>query len=311
MDRQIPSIRGRRALAAVVAMVVAVSACGPATGGSGSPGDDDRIRVVTTSTVFADLVARTGGDRVAVTSLVPAGVDPHTYQASPSDLRAAADADLFVMNGLGLDDWLEDTIRAAAADAPILRLAEAVSDDVELLPGETDDERNPHLWMDVTIAEQYVAGIWQALKAADPAHPDELEASWTAYAQTLVDLDGWIREQMATIPAANRKIVTFHDALPYFARAYGLTVVGVAVEAPGQDPSAGEIAALIDAIRTAGVKAIFSEDQFPTALVDQIARETGATVVADLYDDSLGDPPVTSYEAMLRWDVEHFVEALR
>jgi ABC-type Zn uptake system ZnuABC Zn-binding protein ZnuA len=85
----------------------------------------------------------------------------------------------------------------------------------------------------------------------------------------------------------------------------------VAVEAPGQDPSAGEIAALIDAIRESGVKAIFSEDQFPTALVDQLAEETGATVVADLYDDSLGDPPVTSYEAVIRWDVEKLVEALR
>lgn len=311
MDRPTRASRLRPALATAIAAVIAIAACGPATQGSGSPGGDDRIRVVTTSTVFADLVARTGGDRVAATSLVPAGVDPHTYQASPSDLRAAADAELFVMNGLGLDDWIEDTIRAASADAPILRLAEGVSDDVELLPGEGPDEQNPHLWMDVTIAAQYVRLIADSLKAADPAHADELEASRNAYTRTLADLDAWIREQMATIPAADRQIVTFHDALPYFARAYGLTVVGVAVEAPGQDPSAGEIAALIDAIRDAGVKAIFSEDQFPTALVDQIARETGATVVADLYDDSLGDPPVTSYEAMLRWDVEHFVDALR
>ena len=106
-------------------------------------------------------------------------------------------------------------------------------------------------------------------------------------------------------------MVVFHDALAYFARAYGLTIVGVAVEAPGQDPSAGEIAALVDAIRAAGVRAIFSENQFPTALVDQIARETGALVVASLYDDSLGDEPVTSYEAMIRWDVAQIVDALR
>jgi zinc/manganese transport system substrate-binding protein len=165
--------------------------------------------------------------------------------------------------------------------------------------------------MDVANAQLYVARFADALKAADPQHAPEIEVSAAAYRATLADLDAWVREQIATIPAPDRQFVMFHDALPYFARAYGLAIVGVAVEAPGQDPSAGEIAALIDAIRASGVKAIFSEDQFPTALIDQIALETGATVVADLYDDSLGDPPVTSYEAVIRWDVEKLVEALR
>jgi ABC-type Zn uptake system ZnuABC Zn-binding protein ZnuA len=115
---------------------------------------------------------------------------------------------------------------------------------------------------------------------------------------------------ISTIPVTNRKLVMFHDAFPYFARAYGITIVGVAVEAPGQDPSAGEIARLIEAIKAAGVKAIFSEAQFPTQLVDQLARETGATIVANLYDDALGDPPVTSFEALIQWDAEQLVEAL-
>ncbi len=114
-----------------------------------------------------------------------------------------------------------------------------------------------------------------------------------------------------TVPVAARKLVTFHDAFPYFAREYGITVVGVAVAAPGQDPSAGYTAQLIQAIRDAGVRVIFSERQFPTRLVDQLAAETGATVVADLYDDALGDPPVTSYEGLVRWDVEALVRGLR
>jgi len=268
------------------------------------------IRVVTTSSVFADLVRNTGGERVAVTSLVPPGADVHTYQAAPDDLRAASNAQLFVMNGLGLDDWLEETLLSASSEAPVLKLAEGI-EGVELVPGEQAGEENPHLWMDVSYAELYVARIADALTAADPVHAAEIEAAAAAYRSKLHDLDGWVRDQVETIPSGDRKFVMFHDALPYFARAYGLTIVGVAVEAPGQDPSAGEIAALIDAIRASGAKAIFSEAQFPTALVDQIARETGATVVADLYDDSLGDPPVTSYEAVIRWDVEQLVEALR
>jgi ABC-type Zn uptake system ZnuABC Zn-binding protein ZnuA len=119
-----------------------------------------------------------------------------------------------------------------------------------------------------------------------------------------------VRKEIGRVPASNRRFVSFHDAFPYFARRYGLQIVGVAVHAPGQDPSAAETAGLIDAVRAAHVKAIFSEAQFPPRLVDQLARETGATVVANLYDDSLGDPPVTTYEAVIRWDVTQIVAAL-
>jgi zinc/manganese transport system substrate-binding protein/manganese/iron transport system substrate-binding protein len=298
-------------LAPALAFALALAACGAAgqpSDGSGAP--DGTVRVVTTSTVFADLIRNAGGSRVSVTSLVPAGSDVHTYQAKPDDLRSVAAADLIVMNGLGLDDWLEETILAASSRAAIVRLGPD-NEGVELLPGDGPATQNPHLWLDVTYAELYVARIAAALMAADPANASEIDRTSGSYAQTLVDLDRWVRDQIATMPEGNRRLVTFHDALPYFAREYGLVVVGVAVEAPGQDPSAGEIAALMDAIRVSGVRAIFSEDQFPTTLVDQIGRETGATVVADLFTDSLGSPPVTSYEALIRWDVQRIVEALR
>lgn len=287
-------------------LLVALAACG---GAPGSP-SDGTLHVVTTSTVFADLVRQAGGDRVTVTSLVPAGSDVHTYQAKPDDLRAVTAADLVVMNGLGLDDWLEETILAASSDAAIVRLGPD-NPGVELLPGDDPAIQNPHLWLDVAYAELYVTRIAAALMAEAPASAGDIDRTSGTYTQTLVDLDRWVREEIATIAEEDRRLVTFHDALPYFARAYGLDVVGVAVQAPGQDPSSGEIAALMDAIRASGVRAIFSEDQFPTALVDQIGRETGATVVADLFTDSLGLPPVTSYEALIRWDVERIVEALR
>ncbi|MBF8289388.1 MAG: Metal transporter substrate-binding protein [Chloroflexi bacterium] len=296
-------------LVGVVAAFGGAGCGGPATPGS-SLDPADRINVVTTSAVFADLIRNTGGERVAVTNLVPNGADIHTYQVTPEDMRAIAAADLFVMNGLGLDDWLEGTIKAASSDKMIVRLAPDLPG-VAPLPGETAATQNPHLWLDVTYAGGYVDRVAGGLKAADPDSAEAIAATAAAYTQTLADLDAWVRDQIVTIPAENRRVVTFHDALPYFARAYGLTVVGVAVEAPGQDPSAGEIAALIDAIRASGVRAIFSESQFPTALMDQLARETGTTVVANLYTDTLGAEPVTSYEALIRWDVEHLVEALR
>jgi len=300
-----------RGLRLLLPFAILVTSCGPgATSAPASPASDAPTQVVTTSSVFADLVRNVGGSQVSVTSLVPRGADVHTYQPTPADLRAVAGAKLFFMNGLGLDDWLEKTIASASNGAPVVKLGEELPA-VTLLPGDSPTTQNPHLWMDVANAALYAERIAAALKEADPAHAPDIAVSASAYARTLADLDAWVRGRIETIPPANRQLVTFHDALPYFARAYGLKVVGVAVAAPGQDPSAGEIAALIDAIRRTGVRAIFSEDQFPTALIDQIARETGAVVVSNLYNDTLGDDPITSYEAMIRWDVEQIVGALR
>ncbi len=302
----------RHRLLLLLALTALAAACaGQPVGSPGTtPATGGPIEVVTTSSVFADLARNVGGARVTVSSLVPKGLDVHTYQVTPADLRSVSSANLFVMNGLDLDDWLEKTIRAAGGAAPILRLGVDLPG-IALLPGETAETQNPHLWMDVSYGIHYAARISEALRAADPAHASEIEATTAAYLQRLTALDVWVRQQIAAIPQADRRFVLFHDAMPYFARAYGLTIVGVAVEAPGQDPSAGEMAALIDQIKETGVKAIFSEAQFPTALVDQIARETGAVVVANLYVDTLGDAPVTSYEALIRWDVEQLVAALR
>ena len=267
--------------------------------------------MVTTTTIFADIVANVGGEFVSVTSLVPRNGDVHTFAPRPADVRAVSTAKLLVMNGLGLDDWLEKTItNASAAGTPLIKMAVGLPG-VTLLPGETTVTENPHLWMDVRYAESYVDRIAAALRSADPAHAAAYEAQATAYQHRLETLDGWVRAQIDTIPLANRKLVTFHDAFPYYAREYGITIVGIAVESPGQDPSAGYTAQLITALRNAGVKAIFSERQFPTKLIDVLAEEANCKVVANLYDDSLGDPPVTSYEEVVRWDTTQLVEALR
>jgi ABC-type Zn uptake system ZnuABC Zn-binding protein ZnuA len=269
------------------------------------------IRVVTTTTVFADMVKSVGGDLVSVTSLVPKNGDVHTFEPKPADIRAVAQADLLVMNGLGLDDWLEKTIANASREgSPLVKLG-ADLPGVALLPGDEAGTQNPHLWLDVKYAELYVDRILSALKAADGAHAQQYERQAAAYRNRLEELDRWVRDQVAAIPETDRKIVTFHDAFPYYAREYGITIVGVAVPAPGQDPSAGDTAALVQAIKAAGVKAIFSEAQFPAKLVEQLAAETDARVVADLYDDSVGDPPLATYEGIVRWDTQQLVDALK
>jgi len=291
-----------------MAVMAVVAGCSGSGSGDATTG---KLTVATTTTVLADLVSNVGGDLVSVTSLVPKNADVHTFEPRPSDIRTVAAAKLLVMNGLGLDDWLAKTItNASAGGTPLVKLGVDLPG-VTLLPGEDPSTQNPHLFMDVTYAELYVDRIASALESADPSHAAAYGSQAAAYKQRLDALDAWVRSQIATIPEANRKLVTFHDAFPYYAREYGITIVGVAVEAPGQDPSAGYMAQLISAIKAAGVKVIFSESQFPTQLVDQLAADAGCRVVANLYDDALGDPPITSYEEVIRWDTTQLVGALR
>jgi ABC-type Zn uptake system ZnuABC Zn-binding protein ZnuA len=290
-------------LAAAALVLVAVAGCvGGGETGTAAPALD----VVASSTVFADLVRNVGGPDVAVDSLVPAGADVHTFDPTPGTIAKLARADVVVMNGLGVDDWLDNVVADAGAVPPV-KLGEGL--DVPLIEDEAGP--NPHLWMDVAYAKLYAGRIADALVAADPAHEAGYRERAAAYGARLDELDGWVRGQLASVPEADRRVVTMHDAFPYFARAYGLEVVGVAIGAPGQDPSAADITALVDTIRRTGVKAVFAEDQFSPKLVEALASETGTTVVADLFDDSLGDPPVTSYEQLIRWDTERIVDALR
>ncbi len=300
---------GIKIVVVALAASVALAACGRSGGSTAAPAADE-IRVVASTTVLADLVAQVGGSKVRVQSLVPKGGEVHTFDPQPSDLTDVVEADLIVMNGLGLDDWLGGIAEDAGATAPIVRVGEDLPG-VKYLEGEDAGTVNPHLWLNVAYAKRYVERIGEALAQVAPADAGAFRDGTVAYEQRLEDLDVWVRGQIATIPEANRAFVMFHDALPYFAAAYGLTIVGTVVDAPGQDPSAGQIAGLVNAIRAAGVKAVFSESQFSPELTKAVAEEAGATVVADLYDDTIGDPPVDTYEGIIRWDVERFVEALR
>ena len=169
---------------------------------------------------------------------------------------------------------------------------------------------NPHLWLNVAYADRYVEKLTEALAGADPAHGEAIQAGGAAYRARLNELDRWVRAQVETIPPENRTLVSFHEAFPYFANAYGLEIVGSVVGVPGQDPSAGEVAALVDAIKGSGAKAVFTEAQFNPQLAEAIADEAGVVVESDLYNDSLGDPPVDTYEGLIRWDTEKIVQAL-
>jgi manganese/iron transport system substrate-binding protein len=293
-----------RVLVAGLAFSLLATACG--SGPSATPGPGTPLHVVTTTTVFADLVRQVGGSAVDVQSLVPKGGEVHTFDPTPTDVGRVATAGLVVANGLGLDDWLAALARDAGTNAPLVKLAEQLPG-VTYLEGDGGATPNPHLWMNVAYAEAYVDRIAAALTAADPTQAAVFAAGASACRARLVALDTEIRTRLGTVPAADRNVVSFHDAFPYFAAAYGLHVVGSIVSAPGQDPSAGTVAALVAAIRANGVKLILAEAQFSPKLAAAVSGETSATVVTDLYTDSLGNAPADTYEGMIRSDVDRIL----
>jgi ABC-type Zn uptake system ZnuABC Zn-binding protein ZnuA len=297
-------------------LAFAVGACG----GDGSPARTDApagtLRVVTTTTILAELVAEVGGPLVTVESLVPKGGEVHTFDPKPSDIRRLAQADVVFLNGLGLDEWLTSLVADSGTQAPVVKLGENLPG-VTYLAGtpegggtQSSGAVNPHLWLNAAYAAKYADRITETLAAADPGHAATYRDQGAAYAASLTALDTELRTRMEAIPAANRLVLSFHDAFPYFAAAYGLAIDGTIVSAPGQDPSAAQSAELVRVVREKGIKAIFAEAQFSEALVRTIADETGAVIVSELYTDSTGDPPKDTYTAMMRWNADQVLAAL-
>ena len=309
---------------AVLASLVLVAGC---NGSAASPSPSESTgaaadyTVIATTSVFADLAQLALGDNVTIETIIPAGVDVHTFEPSPADAQKLAGADLIVMNGLGLDEWALSLLEAAGkSEEDVLELAEGIDESNAwvYLEGEEHDEEegeehseeegeehghggtDPHIWLDPKGAAIYVNRIAARVAAELPERAMAIESARDAGLAEIAALDEELRVGFAAIDASARKIVTFHDAFGYFARAYEIEIVGVAVEAPGQEPSAKEIAALIDAIKAAGVTSVFSEAQFPSKVLDQVAAETGATVLENLYSDALGDAPANSYLGAMR-----------
>jgi ABC-type Zn uptake system ZnuABC Zn-binding protein ZnuA len=272
------------------------------TSGPGAP-----LKVVASTTVFADMVRAIGGDHVVVSSIVPAGAGPEDYEPKPDDARRLADAELVVSNGVGLDDFLDDLIEAAGTGADRLVLGDGIP---TITVG---GEKNPHFWLDPSLVEHYyIPSIRDALVRLRPEAAADITASAEAYAGRVHQLDAETMMKLAVIPAERRKLVTFHDAFPYFAKHFGFELIGVILENPGQEPSAAELAALVRKVQSADVPAVFSEAQFDPKLARTLADEAGITsVVTTLYNDTLGPPPADSYIGLMTWDVDEIVKALR
>jgi ABC-type Zn uptake system ZnuABC Zn-binding protein ZnuA len=265
-----------------------------------SPGP---LRIVATTSTLASIARGAAGTAADVRSLVPVGVSPEDFQPSPDAIAALRNADVLVENGAGLEGWLEATIRNAGN--PRLRVV-TCADGLPVLAG------NPHLWMDPVYARAYVAKIRDALVAADSAQAAGYRAAATTYDAQLAALTARTARKIASIPAARRTMIVFHNAFDYYARRFGLVIVGAIEPTPGAEPNPAHIAELVGLARTHHVAAVFAEHEYSDKLARTVAQSAGGLKVAFLYDDSLGsEPAVSTYVGMIDADTDTIVSALR
>jgi len=296
----------RRKTFAAAAALAALLVAGPA-------GAQEKIKVVATFSILADLVKNVGGDRIEVASLVGPGGDAHVYSPTPADAKTLAAATVVFANGLGFEGWIERLIKASGTKAVQVVASKGIKQrqmEDEEHPGKK--QTDPHAWQSVPNAKIYVANIRDALIKADPAGKSAYEANARAYSAKLDAVEREVREAVAKIPADRRKIITSHDAFGYFQAAYGIAFVAPQGVSTESEPSAADVAKIITQIRREKIPAVFLENITDSRLLKRIAEESGAKIGGTLYSDALtdakGDAP--TYLDMMRHNVRQLAAAL-
>jgi ABC-type Zn uptake system ZnuABC Zn-binding protein ZnuA len=299
---------------AVLLLAAAAAACS----NGGTSDEDGRLQVVTTVSPITNIVQNVAGDLVDVTGIVPEGTNSHTFEPAPSDAAAMAEADVVFVNGLHLEERTRELAAENVRDGvEVVELGDLTITPEEYIfdfsfPREQGDP-NPHLWTNPPYAKRYAEIVRDTLVDLDPANADAYEANFDAFASRLDALDEAARAATETVPPENRKLLTYHDSFPYFAREYGWTVIGAIQPSDFAEPTAQDVANLIDQVREEQVPAIFGSEVFPSPVLEQIAAETGAEYIDDLRDDDLpgdnGDPE-HSYVGLMVFDFRTFMGAL-
>jgi ABC-type Zn uptake system ZnuABC Zn-binding protein ZnuA len=283
---------------------------------------------VATFSILGDLVQNVGGDALRLHTLVGPGGDAHVFEPSPADSVTLRKASLLFEIGLGFEPWLEKLYAVSGSTArrvvvttglPLLRAdrEEHQSDSQHAHDqAQAHGEFDPHVWFDVQNVIAIVATIRDVLARVDPAQAQAYHTRAAQYTAALHELDAWIMAQVHTLPTMRRKLVTSHNNLGYFARRYGFTVAGAAIASVGTDeadPSAGEMAALVETVKALGVPAVFAETIVNPRLMQRLAAEAGVTLAPPLYTDALGAPGSagSTYLAMMRYNVTTIVRALQ
>ncbi|HET6221821.1 MAG TPA: zinc ABC transporter substrate-binding protein [Dongiaceae bacterium] len=274
-------------------------------------------KIVASFSVLGDIVRQVAGDKAEVTTLVGPDGDAHTFEPTPADASKLAQADLVVVNGLGLESWMDRLLASAEYKGPIAVASEGITTRtmVEEQANNATPETvtDPHAWQDLKNGQIYVRNVAAALAKADPANAAVYAANAKRYQAELAALDQEVRAEIGAVPESKRRVITSHDAFGYFGAAYGVEFLapeGLSTEA---EPSAGDLARLITQMKAEHIRALFVENITDPRLVETISRETGAPMGGALFSDALSpaDGPAPTYTAMFKNNVPKLVAGMQ
>jgi ABC-type Zn uptake system ZnuABC Zn-binding protein ZnuA len=303
------------AFASIVVMTILATGCGDDDAGSG---DDDRLSVATTVAPITSIVANIGGDRVKITGIVPEGTNSHTFEPKPSVAELLSQVDVLYVNGLKLEEPTKELAeRTMKGDADIVEVGTRSIPESEYAYDfsfpKSGGKPNPHLWTDPLYALRYAQIVRNDLSKRVPDDGAYFKANYDRFKAKIDAFDKAMRTSFATIPRAKRKLLTYHDAYAYFAKDYGWDVIGAIQVSDFEDPTAKEVAALIDQVRETKVPAIFGSEVFPSPVLEQIGKEAHVKYVDVLRDDDLpGAPgePEHSWMGLMHFDYVTMTEAM-
>jgi zinc/manganese transport system substrate-binding protein len=273
----------------------------------------DRIQVVASFSILGDMVAQVAGDRAEVLVLVGPNGDAHAFEPLPSDAKKLSNSKLVIVNGLGLDGWMDRLVSASGYTGPVVVASKGVEPRTMVEEGSSGETAtDPHAWQDISNGIVYVTNIVNALAAADPANAAHYRVGGERYIDQLRSLDADIRQQIAKVPADKRRVITSHDAFGYFAGAYGVEFLAPEGLSTESEPSATELARLIDQIKRERIKTLFVENIADPRMIKMIASDTGAEIGGTLFSDALSsaDGPAPHYIEMFTNNVPKLVAAM-
>jgi zinc/manganese transport system substrate-binding protein len=267
------------------------------------------LTVASLSTITTDLAKNIGGSHVKVIPIIKAGIDPHEFEPTPLDVRKVADANLVLFTGKGIEGYLTKLEEATGGSSKFLDVGTSIPSLTMKEEGKIVED--PHWWHSVENMKRATRVIAAAFSKADPANSGSYRKNAENYLASLDELQRWIRVQVAGLSHDQRKLVTSHDALQYFARDYGFTIFPVKGISTNEEPSSQHVKDIIEVIRNQQVKAVFFESIENPQAVKQISRESGAKTGYTLYSDGLGEDEASTYESMMRHNVSAIVDGLK
>ncbi|HWA20558.1 MAG TPA: metal ABC transporter substrate-binding protein [Devosia sp.] len=276
-----------------------------------NPAGAAEVSAVASFSILGDMVKVIGGDRVTVTTIVGPNADTHVYEPKPGDAIAVAGADIFFVNGLGFEGWMERFVESTGYKGPLVVATTGIA--THTMDDEGEVVTDPHAWQSLGNGLVYADNIAAGLCGVDAEGCATYKASAAAYKSEMSALDAEVRAEIAAIPEGKRKVITTHDAFGYFALAYGVSFLAPEGVSTESEASAQDVAKLVEQIRTEGVSALFIENMSDPRLLQQIASETGVTVGGELYADALSEPdgPAPDYLSMFRYNIGQLIPAMR